>query len=189
VRVVSLNVAVPREITWRGRPLTTAIFKEPAAGRLALRGHNLAGDRQADLTVHGGADKVVYAYPVEHYPFWCEWLGVAALPWGAFGENLSTEGLREEEVGIGDRYRIGGTVLEVSQPRIPCQKLAARHGRADLPKHFLQSGRSGFYFRVIDEGEIGAGDAIDRVLQDPHDLRVADVQALARGAGDASLLA
>ncbi len=183
-----MNVGLPREVSWRDRTLRTAIFKDAVTGRVALRGHNLAGDRQADLTVHGGADKAVYAYPAEHYSFWCEWLGVSALPWGAFGENLSTEGMRESEVGIGDRFRIGDAVLEVSQPRIPCQNLAARHQRVDLPKHFLQSGRSGVYFRVVEEGEIGAGDAIERVSADPHGLSVADVQGLARGAGDAALL-
>lgn len=188
VRVVSVNVGLPREITWRGHTLSTAIFKEPAAGPLAVRGDNLAGDRQADLSVHGGPDKAVYAYPVEHYPYWCEWLGVAALPWGAFGENLSTEGLREEEVGIGDRWRIGGAELEVSQPRIPCHKLAARHQRADLPKHFLHSGRSGFYLRVVREGEIAAGDAIERVSSDPQGLTVAAVQGLAWGSGDDAVL-
>ena len=108
-------------------------------GRIALRGHNLDGDAQADLRVHGGADKAVYGYPSEHYGFWCEWLGVDALPWGAFGENLTTEGLREADVCIGDRFRVGSALLEVSQPRIPCSKLALRHARADLPNTFSRA--------------------------------------------------
>jgi MOSC domain-containing protein YiiM len=179
---------MPRDATWRGEVVRTAIFKEPVAGRVALRGHNLDGDAQADLSVHGGADKAVYGYPSEHYAFWCEWLGVDALPWGAFGENLTSEGLVEAGVGIGDRFRIGSALLEISQPRIPCHKLALRHARADLPKHFLASGRSGFYFRVIEPGEVGQGDGIERVLTDPRGLSVADVQSLARARGDPNQL-
>lgn len=183
-----MNVGLPRDAVWRGEAVRTAIFKEPVAGRVALRGHNLDGDAQADLRVHGGTDKAVYGYPSEHYAFWREWLGAGALPWGAFGENLTTEGLLEAEAGIGDRFRIGSALLEVSQPRIPCHKLALRHARADLPKHFLASGRSGFYFRVIEPGEIGQGDAIERAATDPHRLSVADVQSLARAKGDRELL-
>jgi MOSC domain-containing protein YiiM len=188
VKILSVNVGTPRDALWRGEVVRTGIFKEPVAGRVALRGHNLAGDAQADLSVHGGADKAVYGYPSEHYPFWREWLGADALPWGAFGENLTTAGLLEADAGIGDRFRIGTALLEVSQPRIPCHKLALRHARPDLPKHFLASGRSGFYFRVIEPGEVGAGDAIERDAADPHGLSVADVQSLARAKGDADLL-
>ena len=176
MKILSVNVGMPRDAVWRGEIVRTGIFKEPVAGRVALRGHNLVGDAQADLSVHGGVDKAVYGYPSEHYAYWCEWLGVDELPWGAFGENLTTEGLLEADVGIGDRFRIGSALLEVSQPRIPCQKLALRHARADLPKHFLASGRSGFYFRVIEPGEVGQGDAIERAAADPHGLSVADVQ-------------
>lgn len=179
---------MPREATWRGKTVRTAIFKLAVAGRVALRAHNVDGDGQADLSVHGGADKAVYGYPSEHYPFWCDWLGVDALPWGAFGENLTTEGLRESEVAIGDRFRIGSAELQVSQPRIPCHKLALRHQRADLPKHFLASGRSGFYFRIAVPGEIAPGDAIERIAADPRGVSVADVQAIARGAGDEALI-
>lgn len=179
---------MPRDAVWRGEVVRTGIFKSAVHGRVALRGHNLDGDAQADLRVHGGADKAVYGYPSEHYGFWCDWLGVDALPWGAFGENLTTEGLREADVCIGDRFRIGSAVLEVSQPRIPCSKLALRHARADLPKHFLASGRSGFYFRIIDPGELAPGDAIERDTADPRGLSVAEVQSLARGADDPELL-
>ena len=188
MELISVNVGMPRDAAWRGEVVRTGIFKEPVAGRIAVRGHNLHGDAQADLSVHGGVDKAVYGYPSEHYPFWSEWLGVDALPWGAFGENLTTRGLLESDAGIGDRFRIGSALLEVSQPRIPGHKLAMRHARPDLPKHFLASGRSGFYFRVIEPGELGRGDALERVATDPRGLSVADVQSLARTRGDADLL-
>jgi MOSC domain-containing protein YiiM len=188
VKLVSVNVGMPRDAVWRGEVVRTGIFKSAVHGRVALRGHNLDGDAQADLRVHGGADKAVYGYPSEHYGFWCEWLGVDALPWGAFGENLTTEGLREADVCIGDRFRVGSALLEVSQPRIPCSKLALRHARADLPKHFLASGRSGFYFRIIDPGDLAPGDAIERDTADPRGLSVAEVQSLARAKGDPALI-
>jgi MOSC domain-containing protein YiiM len=188
VKLLSVNVGAPRDAIWRGEPVRTGIFKSPVSGRVAMRGHNLDGDAQADLSVHGGADKAVYGYPSEHYDFWCEWLGQDALPWGAFGENLTTEGLLETDVCIGDRFSIGTALLEVSQPRIPCHKLALRHQRADLPKSFLASGRSGFYFRIVRAGEVASGDAIERAVSDPQRLSVADVQSLARGAGDPALI-
>jgi MOSC domain-containing protein YiiM len=189
MKVVSVNVGLPREIAWRGETLRSAIFKQPVAGRVAVRGHNLAGDRQADLSVHGGPDKAVYAYPVEHYALWSAELPELALGWGAFGENLSTEGLLETEVQVGDRYRVGSAQLVVTQPRIPCHKLAARHARPDLPKRLLASGRSGFYLRIEVEGELGAGDAIERVSRDERGLRVADIYALLGARkGDTALL-
>jgi MOSC domain-containing protein YiiM len=188
VKLLSVNVGVPRDAAWRGEVVRTGIFKYPVAGPVAVHGVNLAGDGQADLSVHGGVDKAVYGYPSEHYPYWCQWLGKDELPWGAFGENLTTEGLLETDVCIGDRFRIGTAELEVSQPRIPCSKLALRHARADLPKHFLASGRSGFYFRIARAGELSPGDAIERIASDPRGLTVAQVQSLARRAGDEPLL-
>ena len=188
MKLLSVNVGVPRDAVWRGEVVRTGIFKSPVAGRIAMRGDNLDGDAQADLSVHGGADKAVYGYPSEHYGFWCEWLGVDELPWGAFGENLTTEGLLETDVCIGDRFRIGSALLEVSQPRIPCANLALRHERADLPKHFLASGRSGFYFRIVEHGDLAAGDAIVRDASDPRGLSVAEVQSLARTKGDPALI-
>jgi MOSC domain-containing protein YiiM len=188
VKVVSVNVGMPRDAVWRGEVVRTGIFKSAVQGRVALRGHNLDGDAQADLRVHGGADKAIYGYPSEHYGFWCEWLGKGELPWGAFGENLTTEGLLETDVCIGDRFRIGSALLEVSQPRIPCSKLALRHERADLPKHFLASGRSGFYFRIVAPGRLAPGDAIEREAADPHRLSVAEVQSLARAKGGPALV-
>ena len=184
MKLVSVNVGMPREAVWRGEVVRTGIFKSAVRGRVALRGTNFEGDGQANLRVHGGADKAVYGYPSEHYGFWCEWLGVDELPWGAFGENLTTEGLLETDVCIGDRFRIGSALLEVSQPRIPCSKLALRHERADLPKHFLASGRSGFYFRIARAGELAPGDPIERIASDPRALTVAEVQRLRRGEGD-----
>ena len=177
MRVVSVNVGLPREVAWRGKTVTTAIFKEPVAGRVALRSLNLDGDRQADLTVHGGLEKAVYAYPVEHYPYWRTELADAALAYGAFGENLTTEGLREDAVHVGDRFRIGTEML-VTQPRLPCYKLGIRFGRADMVKRFLASGRTGFYLAVLREGEVGAGDAIELVARDEPGVSIAEITRL-----------
>ena len=178
MRVVSVNVGLPRAVAWRGKTVTTAIFKEPVAGRVALRSLNLDGDRQADLTVHGGLEKAVYAYPVEHYPYWRTELADAALAYGAFGENLTTEGLREDAVHVGDRFRIGSTEMLVTQPRLPCYKLGIRFGRADMVKRFLASGRTGFYLAVLREGEVGAGDAIQLVARDELGVSIAEVTRL-----------
>jgi MOSC domain-containing protein YiiM len=178
MKLISVNVGLPREIFWKNRTVTTGIFKEPVAGRVAVRRHNLDGDRQADLSVHGGPEKAVYAYPSEHYDFWRgELPGVELLrgAWGMFGENLTVAGLLEAEVNIGDRFRIGASVLAVTQPRMPCFKLAAKFNRDDILKRFLDSGRSGFYLAVIEEGDAGAGDAIERIHRDEHNLTVADV--------------
>jgi MOSC domain-containing protein YiiM len=159
MKIVSLNVGLPREVTWHGRTVTTGIFKEPVAGRVALRTLNLEGDRQADLTVHGGEFKAVYCYPVEHYPYWEKELG-RELPMGMFGENFTTEGLLEDAVHLGDRFELGSSQVAVTQPRLPCYKLGIRFGADDMVKRFLASGRTGFYLRVIREGEAGAGDEI-----------------------------
>jgi len=139
---------------------------------------NIEGDEQSDLSVHGGAEKAVYAYPAEHYDFWRRELPGTELPWGAFGENFTTEGLLEDDVWIGDRYRVGSVELVVTQPRMPCYKLAIRFGRADIVKRFLKSHRSGFYFAVEREGQLSPGDAIERFARDEQRLTVADVVAL-----------
>ena len=188
MKLLSVNVGTPRDAIWRGEVVRTGIFKLPVSGPVEMHGDNLDGDRQADLSVHGGPDKAVYGYPSEHYGYWRQWLGVAELPWGAFGENLTTEGWWEDQVHIGDRFRIGTAELEVSQPRIPCAKLALRHERADLPKHFLASGRSGFYFRIVRPGGVTAGDEIRRIAADLRALSVAQVQSFARREGDESLM-
>jgi MOSC domain-containing protein YiiM len=174
VRVVSVNVGLPRTVRWKARDVTTGIFKEPVQGRVPVRRLNLDGDRQADLTVHGGALKAVYAYPVEHYAFWQEQLGVE-LPHGAFGENLTVEGLPlEEAVGVGDRLRIGAAELVVTQPRLPCYKLGLRFGREDMVKRFLVSGRTGYYLSVEEEGDVGAGDRVE-IARHPARVPVAEI--------------
>jgi MOSC domain-containing protein YiiM len=178
MKLVAISVGRPREVEWRGRSVRTSIFKTPVSGRVRVTRLNIEGDEQSDLSVHGGAEKAVYAYPAEHYDFWRRELPDTALPWGAFGENFTTEGLLEDEVCIGDRYRVGGVELVVTQPRMPCYKLAIRFDRPDIVKRFLQSGRSGFYFAVEREGELGPGDSIERLARDARRLTVADVVAL-----------
>jgi MOSC domain-containing protein YiiM len=175
MKLISVNTGLPREIIWKDRVITTSIFKEPRDGRVAVRNHNLDGDRQADLSVHGGPEKAVYAYPSEHYDFWQSELPEMKLPWGMFGENLTTEGLSEEEVNIGDRFRIGSSVLMVTQPRMPCYKLAAKFNRDDIIKRFLESRRSGFYFSIVEEGDVGAGDRIESVSRDENGVTVANI--------------
>ena len=165
MKVVAVSVGRPQEVQWRGRSVQTSIFKTPISHRVNVAHDNIEGDEQSDLSVHGGPEKAVYAYPMEHYDFWRRELPDAELPWGAFGENLTTEGLLEGEVWIGDRYRIGTTELVVTQPRMPCYKLAIRFGHPDVVRRFLKSRRSGFYLAVVREGDIGAGDAIERLAR------------------------
>jgi MOSC domain-containing protein YiiM len=159
-KVISVNVSVPRELTFRGRTFMTGIFKMPVEGRVALRRLNFDGDAQADLSVHGGPYQAVYAYPSEHYVAWRREMPDRDLPWGMFGENLTIEGLMEEAVGPGDRLRVGSTELMVTKPRMPCFKLGAKFGTNDIIRRFAESGRSGFYLAVLQEGDVGAGDAI-----------------------------
>jgi MOSC domain-containing protein YiiM len=184
MQLLSVNVGFPQTVTWKGRVVTTGIFKAPVNGRVHMRRLNLDGDRQADLSVHGGADKAVYAYPCEHYTYWRGEFPGMELPWGMFGENFTVAGLIEEAVNIGDQFRIGSGVVMVTQPRVPCYKLAAKFGREDIIKRFLASGRSGFYCKVVQEGEVGAGDAIEAVSRDSHAITVADVARLYNGQSD-----
>lgn len=163
MRLVSVNVSLPRPVEFRGQVVSTSIFKEPAVGRVAVRRLSLAGDWQADLRSHGGLNKAVYAYPLEHYAEWGPELGHDDLQPGQFGENLTVEGLTEETVRLGDAFRIGTTLLQVTQPRYPCFKLGIRMGDASFPRRFLASGRTGFYLRVLEEGELGVGDAVELV--------------------------
>jgi len=165
-------------VAWKGSSVSTGIFKEPVESRVRVRRLNLDGDRQADLTVHGGANKAVYAYPSEHYDYWRGELAGMEMPFGMFGENLTTEGLLEGAVHLGDRFRIGTAELVVTQPRLPCYKLGIKFGRDDMVKRFLASGRTGFYFSVSGEGEVGAGDAIAVIDRDPNHVAVADVTRL-----------
>jgi MOSC domain-containing protein YiiM len=182
MRLISVNLGQPRAVEYRGDLVETGIFKQPVTGRVRVGRTNLEGDRQADLTVHGGVDKAVYAYPAEHYPFWRAQLDRTDLGWGMFGENLTTEGLDESTVRIGDLFAIGTAELEVSQPRLPCFKLGLKFGRADMVKRFLKSGRLGFYFRVRGEGALAAGDAITRIVAGPADApTIAELAALEAG--------
>ena len=181
MKVVSVNVGLPREVLWKGMTVQTGIFKEPVEGLVRISKLNLAVDRQADLTVHGGEEKAVYAYPAEHYAYWRQELPDVPFSWGMFGENLTTEGVREVSLCIGDRLKIGSAVLMVTQPRIPCYKMALRFDRDQMIKHFLMSGRSGFYFSVIEPGEVNAGQEIEIVGRDPHRVTVADICSLYLG--------
>jgi MOSC domain-containing protein YiiM len=177
MRVVSLSVGRPREVEVEGGTVLTSIFKTPVDRRLRVTTLNLEGDEQSDLTVHGGVDKAVYAYPSEHYEPWRRELHGTDLPWSAFGENLTTEGLLED-VGLGDRFRIGSAEFVVTQPRLPCYKLGIRLGRTDVMKRMLQSRRTGFYFSVAVEGEVGPGDPIELVARGDDGLTVADIVRL-----------
>jgi MOSC domain-containing protein YiiM len=175
MRLLSINVGLPREVDWRGAAVRTSIFKSPVSGRVRVTRLNLEGDQQSDLSVHGGLEKAVYAYPSEHYAFWREELPGVDLPWGVFGENFTTEALHEGSVRIGDRLRVGSAELLVTQPRMPCFKLGIRFGRPDMVKRFQRSGRSGFYLAVVQEGEVTAGDSFELVARDEHGVTVADV--------------
>jgi MOSC domain-containing protein YiiM len=178
MKILSVNVGLPREVTWQGKVVTTGIFKEPIKGPVMLRRLNLDGDGQADLTVHGGASKAVYAYPSEHYAFWRAELPGMDLPWGMFGENFTTEGLLETAVYIGDRFRIGETEVMVTEPRMPCYKLGIKFGRADIIKRFLANRRTGFYFAVVREGMVSAGNALKLIEQEQQEISVADITRL-----------
>lgn len=178
MHVESVNVGLPREISYQGRIIRTGIFKSPITGRVRVDTLNLAGDQQADLTVHGGASKAIYAYPVEHYDFWRSELPGANLLMGSFGENLTTAGLLEKELNIGDRLCIGSVELIVTEPRLPCYKLNAKFMREDIVKKFLKSRRTGFYFAVAREREVGAGDPIHFLSREGHRVSVADITRL-----------
>jgi MOSC domain-containing protein YiiM len=178
MKLISVNVGMPREVVWRRRRVKTAIWKEPVTGRVRVHRLNLEGDRQSDLSVHGGPDKAVYAYPAEHYEYWRREGVAAELSWGGFGENFTTEGLLEGDTRIGDRLRVGSAEFLVTQPRMPCYKLGVRFGREDMVKRFLASGRTGFYLAVLREGEVESGDSIELLARDEHEVTVADIVAL-----------
>jgi MOSC domain-containing protein YiiM len=178
MKLISINVGLPRIVTVNGDPVSTGIFKEPVAGRVMLRTLNLDGDRQADLSVHGGPSKAVYVYPAEHYDYWKRELPGMDLSWGMFGENFTSAGLFESDVNIGDRFSVGSAVVMVTEPRMPCYKLGIKFGRADMVKKFLASERTGFYFAVLQEGEVGAGDPIELVEKTDPSVRVSDITRL-----------
>ena len=177
-KILSINVSLPKEIDFEGQKVTTGIFKEPIEGRIMLRTLNLDGDKQADLTVHGGPDKAVYAYPIEHYQFWRKVYPNMEMPNGMFGENFTIEGLMENEVSVGDAFEIGSSKVIATQPRMPCYKLGVKFGRMDVLKKFLASGRSGIYFKVLEEGEVGPGDSIIKIKKDTNRVAISDIVRL-----------
>ena len=176
--LVSVNVGRPRIVMSHGEPVSTGIFKEPVTGRVMLRTLNLEGDRQADLSVHGGLSKAVYVYPSEHYDYWQNELPQMKLPWGMFGENFTTVGLFESELNIGDKFSVGSAIVMVTEPRMPCYKLGIRFGRSDIIKRFLKSERTGLYFAVVQEGEVGAGDTIELIERSKRSVSVSDITRL-----------
>jgi MOSC domain-containing protein YiiM len=178
MKIVSLNVGLPREVIWQGKVVATGIFKEPVNASVMLRTLNLDGDGQADLAVHGGVSKAVYAYPSEHYAFWRAEFPEMDLSWGMFGENFTTEGLLEENIYIGDRFRVGESEIMATEPRMPCYKLGIKFGRVDIIKRFLASRRSGFYFAVTRQGVVNAGDALEFIGREQQDISVADITRL-----------
>jgi len=178
MKLVSVNTGLPREVTWHDIRVTTGIFKEPVAGRIALRKMNLDGDRQADLTVHGGEFKAVYCYPLAHYDYWKQELPGRDLPLAIFGENFTTDGLLENSVHLGDQFSIGSAEVVVTQPRLPCYKLGIRFQADDMVKRFLASARTGFYLAVTSEGEVGAGDEIKLLARDPQAVPVSEITRL-----------
>ncbi len=176
MKLLSINVSKPKPIQYGGKTVYTGIFKEPVSGTVMLREKNIDGDGQGDLRVHGGTYKAIYGYPFEHYAYWQQELQRDDLNYGQFGENLTVEGLLEEAVHIGDVFEIGTTVkLQITQPRIPCFKLAYKMGLPEFPKQFLESRRVGFYFRVLEEGEITAGDAITRIEVASEPMSVTEI--------------
>lgn len=185
-RLVSVNVGVPRTIEWKGRRIRTAIWKDPVSGPVEIRGVNVAGDDQADRRVHGGRDKAVYAYGAEDYEWWSERLGIEVGP-GSFGDNLTVEGFDLRAAWVGERWRIGTCLLEVSEPRMPCYKLGARMGTADFVELFGVVGRLGTYLRIVEEGVVTPGDPVFRVARPAVELTVAEL-AESQGADDTVLL-
>jgi MOSC domain-containing protein YiiM len=178
MKIISLNTGLPREVMWHGISVSTGIYKEPVEGRVAVRKLNLDGDRQADLTVHGGEQKAVYCYPSEHYSYWKRELPGRELPMAVFGENFTTEGLLEDAVHLGDRFAVGSAEFVVTQPRLPCYKLGIRFQDGGMVKRFLASGRTGFYLAVTWEGEVGAGDQIMVTARDPNAVAISEITRL-----------
>ena len=184
MRVLSVNVGLPRQVIFNGQIVTTSIFKEPIKGPIMLRKLNLDGDRQADLTVHGGIDKAVYSYPVEHYDYWRKQFSNMDLRWGMFGENFTTEGLMEDDVNVGNKFQIGSAELVATQPRMPCYKLDVRFGRMDIIRKFMASDRPGIYFKVLQEGQVESGDRIKIIRKDENNVTVKDIVRLYVGGDD-----
>jgi len=175
MKLISVNVGLPREITVAGKTVRTSIWKYPVQGRVHVSTLNLEGDQQSDLSVHGGIDKAVYLYPSEHYSYWRTQLPDFDLPWGAFGENFTADGILEDQIKVGDRFRVGSAELMVTQPRMPCYKLGIRSNRRDMVKRFLESKRTGFYLAVLREGEVEKGDAIEFTEKQESGVTITDI--------------
>jgi len=184
MKIVSVNVGLPRKVLWHDREILTSIFKSPVNGPVMAHRLNLDGDRQSDLINHGGHFKAIYAYPLEHYDFWRSELPGVELTWGSFGENVTVEGMREQDTYIGDVFRIGQALLMVTQPRIPCYKLGIRLGRDDIVARFLASNRSGIYFSVVEEGFLAIGDAVERIQLDEERISVTEINRAVADGGD-----
>ena len=178
MKLISVNVGLPREIEVNGKIVRTSIWKDPVHGRIRVSSLNLDGDQQSDLTVHGGIDKAAYLYPSEHYAYWRAELPGMALPWGVFGENFSAEGILEDQIRIGDRLRIGSAELIVTQPRLPCYKLGIRFNRPEIVRLFLRSKRTGLYLRVLREGDVGEGDEISFIEKQETGITITDIVSL-----------
>ena len=175
MKLISINAGLPREVVVAGKSVRTSIWKYPVQGRIRVSTLNIDGDQQSDLSVHGGVDKAVYLYPSEHYSYWRTQLAGLDLPWGAFGENFTSEGILEDQVTIGDRLRVGSAEFMVTQPRMPCFKLGIRFNRRDMVKRFLESKRTGFYLSVIREGEVEKGDAIEFTEKQKSGVTITDI--------------
>ena len=178
IKVVSVNVGLPKQISYGMRQVVTSTFKEPIEGRVKVTTLNLDGDAQADLSVHGGLDKAIYSYSEEHYKYWKEVYPTIVMPFGMFGENLTTQGLNEDTVNIGDQYQIGSSRLVVTQPRMPCYKLGIKFGRMDILEKFINSQRPGIYYKVLQEGDLGAGDNIILLYKDKNNVTINDIVSL-----------
>jgi len=175
MKLLSVNVSLPKEVPYQGKTVRTGIYKEPVQKRVRLRRLNLDGDGQADLVGHGGPLKAVYVYSIENYDYWKRELGRDHFPYGQFGENFTVEGMEDNKIHVGDVFRVGGALVEVTQPRVPCLKLAMKMEIPAFLKPFMASGRVGFYLRVMEEGEVGAGDAIERVTVGPEQMTVREM--------------
>lgn len=189
MKLISVNTGLPREVTWHGRTVTTGIYKEPVHGRIALRKLNLDGDRQADLSVHGGEYKAVYCYPLVHYEYWKRELPDRDLPLGMFGENFTLDGFLEESIHLGDQFSVGSAEVVVTQPRLPCYKLGIRFQADDMVKRFFVSARTGFYLAITREGAVGAGDQMVLISREPNGVPVSEITRLyaAKRYGDADV--
>jgi MOSC domain-containing protein YiiM len=178
MQILAVNVGQPRTVEHNGKQVTTGIFKSATSGRVAVHQRNLAGDGQADLYAHGGTYKAIYAYPHEHYSHWAQAIDRTDFVYGQFGENLTIIGLLETEVYVGNIYRVGTALMQVTQPRVPCYKLGIRMGDTGFVKRFMHAQRTGFYLRVLEEGTVGAGDRIDLVDESPQAMSVYAVNNL-----------